>query len=184
MRSPAQETKSRMPQTVRAASRIELPIESCWDNLRDLTRARHYVPGLTDTVVTTDQREGVGASRIVTHKQFGEMNETVVEWDEGVGLTVRLHKGDKPATPFREASFRYEFRPSASGREACEIHTSLTYELPFGVLGRLLDRLVLGRIFRKNVVDTAVCLAEHYRTGQPVAESELPRLRANALPVE
>ena len=173
-----------MSSTVRGAAAISLSIDQCWQNLRDLTRARDYVPGLTDTVITTDQTEGIGASRVVTYKQFGEMDETVVEWDEGIGMTVRLHKGSKPATPFKEATFRYEFRPTSdktSGGAGCEIHTSMTYELPFGVLGRVLDRLLVGRILRQSVVDSAVCLAENYRTNRPVPSSELSRLRANAL---
>lgn len=168
-----------MSTTVRGAAAIPLTIESCWAKMRDLTRARDYVPGLSDSVVTTAAKEGVGASRIVTHKQFGAMNESVVAWDSGRGITLRLHKGDKPARPFAEAFFRYEFRPAVSG---CEIHTALTYRLPFGLLGRLLDRLFLRRIFRQNVIDAAVCLAENYRTDRPVPASELPRLRKNALP--
>ena len=95
-----------MATTVRAAAPIGLPIDECWEKLRDLTRARDYVPGLTDCVVRTEQREGVGASRVVTHHQFGAMDETIVEWDEGKGFTVRLHKGEAPARPFREASSR------------------------------------------------------------------------------
>jgi hypothetical protein len=165
--------------TVRGAAAIPLPIEACWQKLRDLRRAKDYVPGLSDCVVTTAVQEGVGASRIVTHAQFGAMNETVIAWDEGRGMTLRLHKGDGPARPFKEASFRYELRPAAQG---CEIHTALSYRLPFGLVGRLLDMLVLGRLFRRNVVDTAVCLAENYRTDRAVPASELPRLRRNALP--
>ena len=41
-----------MPTTVRAAAKIPLPIETCWKNFRDLTRAKDYVPGLSDTVIT------------------------------------------------------------------------------------------------------------------------------------
>ena len=174
-----------MSTTVRGAAAIPLPIEACWQKMRDLSRAKDYVPGLSDCVVTTAAKEGVGASRIVTHRQFGAMNETVVAWDEGRGITLRLHKGDKPARPFAEAFFRYEFRPAASapdGRSACEIHTALTYRLPFGPIGRLLDRLFLRRLFRQNVVDAAVCLAEYYRTGQPIPDGAVPRLRRNALP--
>lgn len=172
-----------MPTTVRGAAAIPLPIEACWARMRDLTRARDYVPGLSDSVVTTAAKEGVGASRIVTHKQFGAMNESVIVWDEGRGMTLRLHKGDKPARPFAEAFFRYEFRPGRSGSgTGCEIHTALTYRLPFGLLGQLLDWLFLRRIFRQNVVDAAVSLAENYRTDRPVPASELARLRRNALP--
>lgn len=190
-----------MTTTVRAAAPIPLPIETCWEKMRDLTRAKDYVPGLTDCVVTTPVKEGLGASRVVTHEQFGAMDETVVAWDEGKGVTVRLHKGDAPARPFAEAYFRYELRPAASGaasraasgaasgaasdgpsERGCEIHTALTYRLPFGLLGRLLDALFLRRLFARNVVDTAVALAENYRTDRPVPKSELPRLRRNAMP--
>lgn len=168
-----------MSTTVRGSAAIPLPIEACWQKMRDLSRAKDYVPGLSDCVVTTAAKEGVGASRIVTHEQFGAMNETVVAWDEGRGITLRLHKGEKPAFPFAEAFFRYEFRPAASG---CEIHTALTYRLPLGPVGQLLDRLFMRRLFQRNVVDAAVCLAEYYRSERPVPEAELPRLRRNALP--
>jgi hypothetical protein len=176
-----------MSTTVRGAAAIPLPIPACWAKMRDLTRAKDYVPGLSDAVVTTALQEGVGASRIVSHRQFGDMNESVVAWDEGRGMTLRLHKidarGDAPARPFAEAFFRYEFRPARDGESsACEIHTALTYRLPFGLLGRIVDRLFLRRVFRRNVVDAAVSLAENYRTDRPVPATELPRLRRNALP--
>lgn len=168
-----------MTTTVRAAAAISLPISACWEKMRDLSRAKDYVPGLSDSVVTTAAREGVGASRIVTHRQFGAMNESVVAWDEGKGITLRLHKGDGPARPFAEAFFRYEFRPAKDG---CEIHTALSYRLPFGPLGRLVDALFLRRVFRQNVADAAVCLAENYRTDRPVPPDALAGLRRNALP--
>lgn len=171
-----------MTTTVSAAAAIPLPLEACWAKLRDLTRAKHYVPGLSDSVITTDRKEGVGASRIVTHRQFGAMNESVVAWDEGRGITLRLHKGDAPARPFAEAWFRYELRPARTGDAGCEIHTSLRYRLPFGPLGRLLDALFLRRVFRQNVADAAVCLAEYYRTDRPVPTDALAGLRKNALP--
>jgi hypothetical protein len=166
--------------TVRAAARVPMPIAQAWERFRDLTLAREYVPGLTDTVITTEAKEGVGASRIVRHRQFGDMNETVIEWQEGRGMTIRLHKGDGPARPFREAFFRYEFQ-TRDDPAACEIHTTMTYRLPWGWFGRILDRLFLRRVFRRNVVDTAVCLAENYRTLAPVAPERIPQLRRNAL---
>ena len=108
------------------------------------------------------------------------MNETVTEWDEGLGMTLRLHKGDRSAPPFRAASFRYEFRPTAEAA-VCEIHTALTYVLPGGPLGLLVDRLFMRRMFQRNVVDTAGCLAENYRTDQPIDPNRLTELRQNAL---
>jgi len=169
-----------MATTVRAAARVPMPIDEAWQRLRDLSLAKDYVPGLTGSVITTEQKEGVGASRVVSHAQFGDMNETVVVWDEGQGFTIRLHKGDGPARPFKEAHFRYELREGPLA-ETCEIHTALTYVLPWGLLGRILDALFLRRIFRRNVLDTAVCLAENYRTLEPVDPARLGELRKNGL---
>ena len=167
-----------MSTTVQARAPIPLSREACWQKLRDLTLAKHYVPGLTGSVLTTERTEGVGASRVVTHRLFGEMDETVVEWNEGEGFTVRLHKGDGPALPFREAFFRYALEPGEGG---CEIRTSMTWTLPGGAIGRLLDALVVKRVMFGNVRDVAVSLAEYYRTGTRTPESELPRLRPHAL---
>ena len=171
-----------MSTLVRAAARVPLPVDACWERFRDLTRATHYVPGLTETVLTTERKEGVGASRIVRHRQFGDMNETVVEWNEGQGMKIRLHQGERPARPFAEAFFLYAFHDTGEA-DACEIHTAMEYRLPGGALGRLADRLFLRRLFQRNVTDVAVCLAEHYRTDAPVDFTRLPELRRGALPV-
>ena len=88
-----------MATTVRAAARVPMSIETAWQRLRDLSLAKDYVPGLTDSRITTEQKEGVGTSRIVSNPQFGDMNETVIVWDEGCGFTIRLHQGDGPAKP-------------------------------------------------------------------------------------
>lgn len=166
-----------MPSSVSARAAIPLPIEVCWEKLRDLSRAASYVPGLVGCVVTTEQREGVGASRRVTSRQFGDMDETVIAWDEGRGFSLRLHKGDAPALPFKEASFRYALEPSGPG---CEIVTTLRYTLAFGPLGRLLDALVFRRVSQKNVRDVALALAEHYVTDAPVPPERLAELRRQA----
>lgn len=168
-----------MSTTVRGPAHIPLPIDVCWQKFRDLSRPLDYMPGLGGVRITTEEKEGVGASRVVSHVRFGEMDETVVAWEEGVGMTIRLHKGEKPPTPFKEGQFRYEFLPV--GDDACGIHAALTYTLPGGFLGRLLDRLVLARIFRGIAVETAVCLAQNYRNDAPVDHDRLSELRKQAL---
>ena len=166
-----------MTTSVTGRAPIPLPVDACWEKLRDLTRAANYVPGLTGCVVTTEAREGVGASRRVTSQQFGDMDETVVHWDEGKGFTIRLHKGEGPATPFKEATFRYALEPTAAG---CEIVTTMTYQLGFGPLGALFDALILRRMSRSNVRKVAVALAEHYVTDAPVPPARLAELLRQA----
>jgi hypothetical protein len=175
-----------MSTTIRAAAAIPLPTEACWEKLRDLTRESDYVPGLVETVITTANKEGVGASRTVTHRHFGDMQETVTEWIDGEAITFRMHKVvgkgsdriDKPPTPLKSAFFRYALRATPGGTQ---IETALTYEPLFGLFGRVLDALLLRRLLRRNLIDTTVGLAENYRTDEPIAAPEYARLRANAL---
>jgi len=162
-----------MATSVTGRAHIPLPIDVCWQKLRDLTRAASYVPGLTGCVVTTELEQGVGASRRVTSRQFGDMDETVVVWDEGQGFTIRLHKGDAPARPFREATFRYALEKKG---DACDIVTTMTYQLGMGPLGSLLDALLFRRISQGNVDKVAVALAEHYVSDAPVPPARLAEL--------
>jgi carbon monoxide dehydrogenase subunit G len=164
-----------MTSSVSGKARIALPIAACWERLRDLERARDYVPGLKGAEITTEQKEGVGASRVVSHAQFGSMNETVVEWNEGEGFLIRLHRGDRAAFPFSEATFRYALREVG---DETEISTTMTYALRFGVLGRLLDHAILGRVMQRSVSEVALALAENYETDAPVSPGRLRELRA------
>jgi hypothetical protein len=139
---------------------IAMPLEEAWELLRDLGRARHYVPGLTDVQITTEQREGVGASRRVFSKRGAPMDETVVRWDEGRGFEIRLHRGEAgPPPPFREARFVYALVPDG---ERCRIETTLSWVSRWGVLGKLLDALVMRRAIGRTVQQVADGLAQHY----------------------
>jgi carbon monoxide dehydrogenase subunit G len=162
--------------TQRARASISLPIDDCWQKLRDFERAKYYVPGVADAVIETDQREGVGARRRIVQISGATMHETITSWDEGTGFTIRLHKGDGAPTPMREASFRYELAATATAT-GCEIHVAIHYELMGGAIARLLDRLVVGKIIRKTIGDVALALAHHYETDAPVTPEILRALR-------
>lgn len=148
--------------------------EKAWDKMRDISKAHEYVPGLSGTKITTTKTEGVGASRRVYGKH-GAMDETVTEWKDGKGFTIRLHKGDKPAMPFKEAHFTY--RIDAIDSKRCKLTTTMVYEMPWGGLGRLLNSLLFGRIVRQNIRDVVLCLKQYYESGKAVTESDLKKLR-------
>lgn len=163
-------------QEVTARAPIQLPIEACWEKLRDLSRAIGYVPGLTDVRITTARKEGVGASRTVLHARTGAMDETVTEWSEGRGFWLRLHRGARgPLPPLREAHFQYALEPAPDG--GCEVVTTMRYAVGLGPLGALLDALFLRRLLASSVGDVALALAEHYETDETVTPARLAELR-------
>jgi len=153
-----------MPSVAKAEILVALPRHLVWERLRDLSLAARYVPGLTGVELTTAQREGVGASRRVFQKNGPPMDETVVAWDEGYGFRLRLHCGDKPPAPFREAWFDYRIADAEGGRTL--FAPALTYALPWGAVGRLLDALLFNRIASGRTRQVAVSFKRYYETGE------------------
>lgn len=144
--------------TVLAMSRTQ-----AWSYLRDFTLAQYYVPGVMGLEITTEQRDGPGASRRVFCKGRKPVDETVTRWEEGRGFTVRLHHGDKPNAPFKHAEFTYWLDDTPDGRAL--IRTTMSYEPPFGILGRILDRLVLRRAVSSTLQSIVVGLKQVCETG-------------------
>jgi hypothetical protein len=145
---------------VSAEATLAMPRADAWAKLRDLKLAQRYVPGVTGIEITTPQDEGVGASRKIFCEGRPPLDETVVEWEDGHGFTVRLHQGDNPASPFKSGSFLYRLDDAPDGQT--RIITTMIYELPFGVLGRLLDGLLMRRVTRRMVNTIARNLKQVY----------------------
>ncbi|WP_370599495.1 SRPBCC family protein [Pseudomonas nitroreducens] len=139
---------------------LDLNPDAAWNRLRDLSLAPHYVPGLTGCEFHPGPRDGLGASRRVLMKR-GFLDESVVEWREGQGLVLRLHRTEQgPPFPFREASFRYALHPESGGRTRLSL--SLDGELRGGRLGEWL----LAGALRRTVAKIAVNLKAFYETGK------------------
>lgn len=95
---------------------IAMPRADVWAKLRDLQMARHYVKGVTAIELNTSQREGVGASRKVFMKDRPPVDETVIAWEDGRGITLKIHNGDKAPAPFKWAKFQYVIEDGPSGK--------------------------------------------------------------------
>lgn len=154
-----------MPSTAAAEVRLKLSREQVWARMRDLSLAPLYVPGLTGLRFNTEQKEGVGASRRVFQARGPAMDETVEEWREGEGFTIRLHRGDGAPPMFREAVFVYRIEDAGDGETLFK--PAMIYTLPGGWFGRLLDRLLLNRIITGIVRKVGVSLKRYYESGVP-----------------
>jgi len=145
---------------------VNMPRDQVWQRLRDLTKAHYYVPGLKDCRMTTEQKEGVGASRKVYTSSGMVMDETVAEWNEGSGFIIRLHNGDGPPPPiFTQARFHYILEDAPNGQTLFK--PTMTYTIKFGVLGRILDSLLLNMIIKGTMKKVGLGLKQYYETGKP-----------------
>ena len=156
---------------------IEKSRDACWNTLRDLTQAQHYVPGVTDTQITTTQTEGVGASRrVILENDPDGMDETVTDWRDGYGFTIRIHKGDGPAIPIFK-SFEFDYAIDEAGLQT-RFHPSMRYETKYGPLGALMSALFIKRTMRKTLAVICQSMKEYYETGEPTTEARIKAIRA------
>lgn len=161
---------------------LNMPRQQAWEKLRNLGLAHHYVPGIVDTRITSTHKEGVGASRNVYQKRGGYLQETVTEWIDGEGFTLRLHKGEQDA-PFKNAWFRYQLTDVGGGtaKPATRLTTTMGYTLPMGAVGALLDRLLLRKIIQDVIGKVALSLKHYYEHGTTATKAQLRAMQSQLL---
>ncbi|MGJ7516623.1 SRPBCC family protein [Pseudomonas baetica] len=149
-----------MPAIARHSVLLNLAQHVAWSKLSDLSLAPHYVPGLTGCQFHPGPKQGLGASRRVLRKGGQYLDESVVQWREGVGFELRLHKeGSDSPFPFRKASFSYGLQPEGNA-------TRITLQMHYSLRGgRLMERW-LGKAFNKVVRQIAENLKAYYETGR------------------
>ena len=160
--------------TVRAELPLDLDLDraAAWRRLRDLSAPHLYVPGLTGAAFTGPQREGAGTRRRVRAAGVLTLDETVTEWREGAGLTIRLHRGDRgPPPPFRTFLFDYGLVDRDGTHVAGQPRALLAPASSRGAHSStaLLLRPFLARLLR----DITLAQKIHYETGQRVTAAGL-----------
>ena len=139
---------------------LDLTPQAAWTKLRDLSLAPHYVPGLTGCQFHPGPTEGLGASRRVLRKGGQYLDESVMQWQEGTGFVLLLHKVSNGSPfPFREASFSYALQ--AEG-----IATRITLQMHYSLRGGRLVEWLLAKAFNKVVQQIAENLKAFYETGR------------------
>jgi hypothetical protein len=131
--------------------------ERVWALLADLTAVERYNPGVASAAIRGAQRSGVGAVRTCELKPKGRVAERVTVWDDGAALGLEVAESDWPIHFMRWVT-RLE---AADG--GCRITQELEYQVKFGPLGWLLDRIVMERKLRTTldeVLASLVRLAE------------------------
>ena len=164
-----------MTQEVKAQTVIDMPLGDAWAKLRDISQAHNYVPGIVKTEIVSAATEGVGASRYVYRNPKSYIQETVQEWEEGKGFLIHLHRGEKPAPPFKDAWFRYALEDNGNGQT--RLTTSLIYEMPWGGLGAWLGARMSGFV-QATIADVAHSMKLYYETGMPTTGAALKTYKA------
>jgi hypothetical protein len=121
------------------------PPERLWEILADLTAVADYNPGIAAARLKGGQAKGKGAQRECDLVPKGKVVERVIEWQEGQALGLEIVESDWPIHFMRWVT-RIEPYGGAS-----RVKQRLEYRVKFGLLGWVLDRLVMRRKITEGV---------------------------------
>lgn len=134
---------------------IDVPPERVWPVLADLEAVQHYNPGVARARYITGQREGIGASRQCDLRPKGWVKERVIGWEPNQAVTLELYESQWPVEFMR---WRTAVRPESAGTRVTQ---RMEYRLKFGVLGRLMDVLIMRRKLDRTISEIFASLKRY-----------------------
>lgn len=128
-----QHNESLAMNSVSVSAPLAMPKATAWQKLQDLSLPHNYVPAVTRTEITTEQRQGVGTSRLVYLMGLIPLRETVSQWREGEGFRIELALKNRPMpAPMRAGAFNYSLSDDVIDSERAVITNSLDYSFSWG----------------------------------------------------
>lgn len=133
----------------------DCPPDRVWALLADLEAVKRYNPGVRGAAIEGPQRTGVGARRSCDLVPKGRVVERVTHWEEGRAVGLELDEHDWPVAYMRWVT---RVDPHEGG---ARITQSLEYQVKFGPLGWLLDRMMMKRKLTATLDVVFASLARH-----------------------
>ncbi|NRB42386.1 MAG: SRPBCC family protein [Pseudomonadales bacterium] len=132
---------------VESTIQINAPVDQVWQILRDFGNVS-WAPGVKSSYSIGKEELGVGTGRHCTLDGFGEIDEYVTLWSEGEGFVYSV----SPLGPLNNANSRWWI--TALSDQQCELNVVLSYDLRFGLFGKLMHGLIMQRKLRASLPDT------------------------------
>lgn len=148
--------------SVQTSTTIEAPPERVWATLADLGNISRWNPGIRSSHATSEARSGEGATRHCDLPGGRYLDERATEWREGESFVIRIVDSN---LPLKSSRVRFAIEPTGEGTR---VIAEPEYELKGGSLGRLLDRIVVRRLYVRGFRDLLAGLKYYVETGNEV----------------
>ncbi len=140
---------------------INAPIAQVWDVLADIGSIADWNPGVKKSHQTTSGEIANGSCRRCELGGKNYLDEEVVSFLPRSNITFRITDTNMP---FETADIRFNL---SSEGDATTVTVSPLYQLKYGVLGKILDSLVVRATYRKGMKGLLRGLKSHVETTVP-----------------
>lgn len=137
-----------------------------WNTLADIGNIADWNSGLTASKTTNDE-VGIGATRHCVISETQTLDEKVVHYEPQRTITFTITHS---TMPFQSADIRFTLVANASGTR---VTVSPVYSLKYGLFGRILDGLVVRRMYGKGMIGLLDGLKNHVEAQTEAAAGEM-----------
>lgn len=125
---------------------INAPIEKIWGILANVGGLQNYDPTILKSSVTSENTNGLGASRKVDMKDGKHwFNERTTVCKTNEALAYQLTECNFPINALQH-SYRFERIENQT-----KVLQKMEYEVKYGLLGKLMDKLILKKQFDAGI---------------------------------
>jgi ligand-binding SRPBCC domain-containing protein len=147
------------------AIRIDATPERVWSVLASLDALAKYDPGVSKSELVSSTKEGPGAARRCDLAPGGWFKERVAEWRPNEAISFELYECTLPVRSLRHS---YRLVHDADGTI---VHQRMEYELKFGLLGKLLDAVMVRRRWSAGIRAFFAGLKRHVEADRGSADA-------------
>jgi uncharacterized protein YndB with AHSA1/START domain len=124
--------------SINVSRRIPSAPAKIWAVLADFPNIATWNTGVVKSYATSESTGGVGAQRHCDLAPFGELEETVKEWDESRRMVISIDSAKK--LPIAHGEVTFVLNPAD---DATEVSVTYSYKPKFGLLGQIMGSLAL-----------------------------------------
>jgi ribosome-associated toxin RatA of RatAB toxin-antitoxin module len=145
--------------------RVHASPEAVWALVADVTTIDRYHPSVKSADLLSPAATGVGATRRCNFHDGSDVREEVVEMEEGRRVKLALSEF---SLPMKRIEAEFQVAPADDG--LADVTFTVSYEVKYGPLGRLLGATVVRKQLRAMTARVVAGLDHHLRTGERVGQ--------------
>ncbi|MEM8862582.1 MAG: SRPBCC family protein [Chloroflexota bacterium] len=146
---------------------IKAPRRKVWAKLSDFGNVNRMSPTIAKSYLTSEQTSGINTTRHCDFTMMGaSVDERIVGWDEGWCLEIGFdHWDNMPGITSMSAAFT--LADEGTDTRICAV---MHYEIGMGVVGRMLDAVMVKRTNSQNWESFLAGIRHHIETGEEVSQ--------------
>jgi uncharacterized membrane protein len=126
-----------------------------WETLNNLESVAEYNPQVKKAECITNDKTGIGASRVCTMTDGSKVKERVIEVEENKAITMELYESNWPVKDMK-------WRTVIENKEGKTLVTQkLEYKMKFGAFGAILNALFLENKMNSTLQDVFNKMKSH-----------------------